>query len=73
MSVWERGRELDRRMFGWMWDEDAKVRWWLWLILAVVPATRAWSNPGSGWGLTVHLVAVAYCLVRAVVRFMNRP
>ncbi len=69
MGYWERGRELDRRLLGWMWDDDAKLRWWVWLIPAVITGAMA---AGSQRNVLFSLVLPVYCVGMAVVRLVNR-
>lgn len=72
MSYWERGRELDQRLLRSMWDDDAKIKWWLWLVAAVVFGLMAWSRGDTGLGLAARLVVPAYFVVLAAVRLMKR-
>lgn len=32
-NLWDRGRELDRRMVGWMWDADGRPSWLFYLVM----------------------------------------
>lgn len=72
VSYWERGRELDQRLLRWMWDDDAKIKWWLWLVAAVVLGLMAWSRGDTGWRLAARLVVPAYFVVLAAVRLVKR-
>lgn len=73
MDFWDRGRELDRRLLRWMWDDDAKLRWWVWLIPAAALGAQAWSRAAEGRpGIVFFLIGPAYCIVMAVLRLAQR-
>jgi len=72
MSFWERGHELDQRLLRWMWDEDGKVKWWLWLIAAAALGWMAVSDVDTGWGVAGRLVIPSYCLVLAALSLVRR-
>jgi len=52
-----------------MWDDDAKLRWWVWLIPAVLTGAVA---AGSHGNVLRYLVVPVYCVVMAVVRLVKR-
>jgi hypothetical protein len=72
VSYWERGRELDQRLLRWMWDDDAKIKWWLWFVAAVVFGLMEWSRGDTGWRLAARLVVPLYFVVLAAVRLVKR-
>ena len=51
-NLWDRGRELDRRMVGWMWDADGRPSWLFYLVIVAfniqVVVSRALRG-GSFW------------------------
>lgn len=68
MDFWERGRERDRELLAWMWDDDAKVRWWVWLIPALIGAALAFANGD----VPRRLVLPIGFAVMAAIRLISR-
>jgi len=73
VNLWQRGRAFDRRLLRWMWDDDAKVRWWvLLLVAAALGATTCLATASSGARFVAGLVVPTYCVVLAAVRLVKR-
>jgi hypothetical protein len=68
VDFWERGCERDRELLAWMWDDDAKVQWWVWLIPAFIGAALAFG----GEDVLPRLLLPIGFAVMAVIRLIAR-
>lgn len=41
MNRWEKSREIDRRFLGWVWNDDGRIQWRAWLLVAGVVVAGA--------------------------------
>jgi hypothetical protein len=76
-NLWDRGRELDRRMVGWMWEADGRPSWLFYLVVLgfniQVLVSRALRG-GSFWAgvLTGFLFCGDLYLVAMAVQAKRR-